>query len=832
MAEFWSDARFGLRLLAKSPVFALTATLLLGIGIGANTLIFSIVDALLLRPLPVPNPHELVRLVEAHPNQFLTWAFPYAVCEQMASPSASLSEAFCQGDLDAAFEHGETVERVRVNAVSGNFFSSLGLTAYLGRVLTPDDDRARAMHAVVSYDFWQRRLGGARAAIGQSVRLNGMAFTVIGVLPEGVNGLTVETNADVRIPLSTGRWLAQKVAPPELPSDYTMQFQVFGRLRKGVQGKSAEAEMEPRLQAAYEESLIRSDPSLAKSPRKDLLDSRLRLESAAQGVSTLRTLFWRGLVLLLGLAGLLLLMACANVACLLLARGVQRRHEISLRLALGASGWRVARQLLTESLVLGLGGGAFGLALTYLGRPLLLAALPPVRDRSAVLQPLAVHIAVDWSVLGFAVAVSVATALVSGLLPALRGAGENLAGTVRGSRGSRAGAHWQRGLVAAQVALCVVLLAGAGLLVRTFERMRTMDAGFDRDHIVTFTLDPSLKGYSPERAKALSRQLLDKARALPDVVGAAIAERGLMRGTGVKATFGLAGTPLRRSDFLNCSLNGVTPGYFEAMGMRVLAGRDFTWLEGPQSKPRRVVVNEAFVKRFLPGQSALGRLVGSMGRDGVAEKDNQVIGVVSDAKYRSLREDVPPTVYSPVTGGFDSSFILHLRTRGQPSATVAGVREALRTLAPGLPFVEVRTLREEVETSLWQERLLAWLSTWISLFAALLAGIGLYGALDGAVRARTREIGIRIAVGANQWQVARLLLAETAPMVVAGAACGVALLALAGQWTRQVLYGVTPWDTGALAAALLLIGAVALAATAVPARRAMRIDPAGTLRDE
>jgi predicted permease len=666
---------------------------LLGIGIGANTLIFSFVDALLLRPLPLRHAERLVRLVEVHPTGFVTWELPYEMCEQVAENASSLSEAVCQGDLDVAFEEGASIERIRIQSVSGNFFSALGIAAHLGRVLMPEDDHA----AVLSYDFWQRRFAGSPTIVGRSIRLNGRALTVVGVLARGLNGLAVETSPDVRVPIATGRSLVQE--------GRQAFFEIFGILRPGVPLERAEAEMEPRMRRIYEEVLRARFPEFARGAFR----SQLRFEAAGRGVSTLRAQFSRGLVLLMAAVGLLLLMACGNVACLLLARSAARSCEIGVRLALGASRWRVARQLLSENLFLALAGGAVGIAFAYAFRPLLIAALPPVRDRSAVAQPLALAVDIDIRVLAFAIAASVLTALLCGISAAAWGARQSLAGSLRGGRTTTARLPGRTILLAAQVAVCVLLLAGASLLVKTFEHMRSMNAGFDQAHVVTFTIDPGMKGYKPEQAKLLSRKLLEETRTLPGVVAAAIASHGLMHGTGLKGTFGVAGAPVTRNDFLNSSIHMVTPGYFDTLGIRVVAGRDFTWSDDTQ-KMGSAIVNLAFVHHFFPGENPLGRRFGNRGPDGLGTPQNQIVGVVSDAKYRSLREPVPPTVYSPVVSGFDADFILHLRTRGDPAAAIAPVREALRRLAPDLPFVEVRTLRQEVETSLWQERLLAWLS--------------------------------------------------------------------------------------------------------------------------
>ncbi len=831
MPEFWQDLRFGLRLLERSPVFALTVALLLGIGIGANTLIFSFVDALLLRPLPVTHPEQLVRLIEVRSTGFTTWDFPFQLYQQLVSKSSSLSEVLCQGDLDVAFKHDESTQRVRVNAVSSNFFTSLGIPPYLGRVLGPEDDKAGATHAVLSHEFWQRRFSGSSSVIGRGISLNGRAVTVVGVLPRGMNGLTVDTSPDIRVSVSAGRMLVQQ-ARTGPPDPLALEFEIFGRLRPGMAMATAEAEVERLLRRPYEDALIAARPKLAKSPGKELLDSRLRLEPAGRGVSSLRLQFSRGLILLMASVGLLLLMACGNVACLLLARSAGRSQEIGMRLILGASRWRVARQLLTESLILAILGAALGVLLTFLCRPLLLAAVPPIRDRAAVLQPLALNAEIDMRVLGFALVASFLTAMLFGLSPALRGAGQDLATALRGTRTATARLPGRKMLVAMQVAVCVLLLLAASLLIKTFERMRSMNPGFDRDHVVTFTIDPGLRAYKPDKARRLSQQLLDETRELPGVSAAAIAWRGLMRGTGLKATFGVAGKSIRKDDLLASSANTVTPGYFETMGMHILAGRGFTWSDENTQKPLRVIVDQAFVRHFFPGQNALNKLFGYTGPDGLAAPENQIIGIVSDAKYRSLREKVPPTVYAPEVKGFDSDFILHLRTQGDPSSLVAPVRQVLRSLDPELPFIEVRTLREEVDTSLWHERLLAWLSTLFGCFAALLAGIGVYGALDFSVKAKTREVGVRAALGATPMRVVQLFLSETLLPLAGGTVLGIALYLASARWIGALLYNVTPSDPMAFGSAFTFLAAVALVAMVPLLWRASRIDPASALRQE
>jgi predicted permease len=828
MSELLRDFRFGVRLLAKSPVFAATAVLLLAVGIGANTLIFSVVNALLLQPLPVSHPENLVRLVEVHPNEFITWNLPYDFCDAVVGRDADLSEVICQGEADMAWSDGTSTKRVRVHLVSPNFFSSLGVHAYLGRVLGVEDDRTAAMNAVLSYGFWQRRYQGDTSILGRRVTLRGRPFTIVGVSPEAFNGLTVDTSPDVRVPSA----VARSVAVLGLAA-WPLSAQIFARLRQGVPIERASNEADPLLHAVYQEQLDRIFPSAKGSASTTgVISSRLRLESVVNGVSTLRAQFRSGLEVLMAGVALLLLIACANVASLLLARSAARAQEFGIRLALGANAARIVRQLLTEGLLLALLGGVASILLTRACLPLLVRALPPIRDRAAVLQPLAVDISIDLRVLGFAVFTTFLTAILFALSPALRCARADVVSTLRGGRATTRHLLPRKILVAAQVGLCTLILMGAALLVETLDRMRSMDAGFDRDHVVTFTIDPSLRGYRPEQSRALSKALLEKANALPAVAAAGMASRALMRGTGMKTTLGAAGTRINATDFLNCSVNAVTPNYFGAMGIHVLAGRDYNWFDRAGRVPRGEIVNQTFARHFFPGRNPIGARFGGAGPGGVAKAEGEIIGVVSDAKYRSLREPVPPTVYSPAPDGFDSEFILHVRTQQRPESMIAPVRAILRSLDPEMPIVEVRTLREEVEASLWQERLLAWLSTIFGGIAALLVSIGLYGALDYAVKCRTREIGVRMALGARPVRIASLLSGEVLLLTGSGVAVGLCAYAAAAVWIRTVLYDLHSWEPLVVVSVVVLVGLVAAIAAAPATLRAVRIDPARALRAE
>jgi predicted permease len=835
MSEFLRDLRFGLRLLAKSPAFTITAALLLAVGISANTLIFSLVNALLLRPLPVSHPENLVRLVEVHPNDFVTWDLPYNFCDAVASRDADFSEVICQGEADVAFDvasnDGTSTERIRIHLISPTFFSSLGVHPYMGRVLTAEDEHARAQNAVLSYDFWQRRFRGDTSVLGRKIILGGHPFSIVGVSPEGFNGLAVDTSPDIRVPAAVDRLLVKPDAGMK-PAARPVFAQVFARLRSGVTFERANAELDPLVHAAYEEEFNKIYPSTEREPS---IRSRLRLESIVNGVSTLRAQFSRGLEVLMAGVALLLLMACANVAGLLLARSAARAQEMGVRLALGASPGRIVRQLLTEGLLLSLLGGVAGILLTIACLPFLARGLPPIRDRGAVLQPLAMHISIDLRVLGFALGVTILTAVLFALSPALRCARADVASTLRGGRTTTRRVLTGNLIVTAQVAICTLILMGAALLVETLVRMRSMNPGFDSDRVVTFSIDPGVRGYTPDQSRVLSRTLLQKAGEVPGVGPASIALRGVMRGTGMKATLGVAGSRITPNDFLNSSMNEVTPGYFETMGMRLLAGRAFNWFDrNVATPPHRVIVNQTFARRFFPAKNPIGERFGFAGPGGVASADNQIIGVVSDAKYRSLREPIPPTVYSPVVDGFASAFILHLRTRERPETMIAPVREILHSLDPELPFIEVRTLREEVDASLWQERLLALLAATFGAIAALLASIGLYGALDYAVKSRTREIGVRMAVGAEPARIVGLFSREALLLTASGIGLGLCAYGAAAVvftlWISKILYGLRPWEPVAVLSVMFLVALIAAIATAPAAIRAVRTDPASALR--
>ena len=820
-----TDLRYAARMLRKSPGFTVVTAGLLAIGIGASSLMFSAFESVWLRPLPVSHPEELVRMVQKVPQLGTRSYFPYVYYRALAERSTTLARVFGEAELLVAMNEPAPAEQIRVHLATPEFFEALGAHALYGRPLTPDDakdDRGGAP-AVLSYGFWQRRFNGDRAAVGRTVVLFGHRFTIVGVMPREFNGISVDSTPDVRVPLRALPLLVRDYVSKRLDGT---ELDLAGRLKPGVTRQRALAESIAIWRPTIEEWYAHQ-PDYGPGYAQTELSRGMELDPLERGVSVLRDKFGGALRLLTISVGLLLLMVCANVAGLLLAGAAARRGEIVVRLALGATRLRLVRQMLTESLLLTAIGSAGGWLLAWISAPLLVRALPPIRDLATARMALSLDLTPDGRVILVSLAAAILTAGLFGLVPALSASRTSLDSVLRGVRASR-GWGGRKALVVFQVALCTLLLAGAGLLVRTFRQLHNLDPGFDPAHVVTFTADPSLSAYTDAQAKSFWRALTARVRDLPGVVSVATASRPVMRGSGIKSTVAPAGQKATRADFLNTSLNWVSPEYFDTMGMRVLEGRAFAATDFGVTKPTPVVVNEAFVRRFFPEGNAVGRRFGN-GLDVAAPATYEIAGVVSDAKYRSLREPMTPTFY---TASETNLSVLSVRTRTAPEALIQPVRRALAALDPALPFTEIHTLAEEVDASAAPERLTAALASIFGFFATLLAAVGIYGLLAFAVEQRRREIGIRMALGARPSDIGEMLGLQAGAMVAAGVILGLGGALLAGRWVRALLYGVAPSDPVSLALAALLVALVSAAATAVPAARATRVQPASALRQE
>jgi predicted permease len=806
-----ADLRYALRTLGQSPGFTVIAATLLAVGIGANAVIFGALDAILLRPLPVRHPEQLVHLVQDVPRIGHRSVFPYSFYRTLLEHSTTLSTAFGEEEEQVAMERPAPAEEIRVHLVTPEFFDALNASPLAGRTLTPADatDSPGAPPVVLSYGFWQRRFDGDRRAVGRAIQLHGHAFTIVGVLAREFDGISIETAPDVCAPLRVAPLLETRVHITPMESQY---LDLAGRLKPGVTLARAQEEIRAMWVRATE-----SDKEARTEP--------LQLDSLEHGTSILRQKFNGALRLLIASVALLQLMVCANLAGLLVARGARRSGEMAIRLAVGATRTRLVRQMLTESAVLTLLGALGGIALAYFAAPLLERGLPPVRDLATSRLTLAIDFAPNRRVLFYSVVVSALTALLFGMAPALAAARVSLDSVLRGARAS-GGWKGRQFLLVLQIALCTLLLAGAGLLVRSFRQLRDMDPGFLSAQVVSFTANPSLAGYSDAQGTALRRALTERVRQIPGVDSVAAASRPLMRGSGMKTTVVPPGQRATPADFLNSSLNAVAPGYFETVGMRILAGRDLKDADAASPKPAPVVVNQAFVRRFFPEGNPVGRAFGYGAVD--APVAFEIAGVVTDAHYRTLRERVPPTVYGILT---DGNFILYVRTHRRPESLIQPVRQAFTALDPALPFTEIHTLAEEVDDSAAPERLTAILASIFGLFAALLAAVGLYGLLAYAVAQRQREIGIRMALGARPRAIAELVGGQALVLVAIGVVLGLAGALLLAPMASALLYGVGPSDPASLAVAAALVALVAALAAFVPAARAARVDPAVALRE-
>lgn len=841
--EMIQDLRFGIRMLLKSKGFTAVAVLSLALGIGANTAIFSLIDALLLRKLPVVEPQQLTLFTIA--GEQSEDSFSYPLYQQLRDRSRSFSGVIAAAGSNrmrmtvSESESGAQVESARGQMVSGNFFSALGVNAALGRTLIEDDDRDGDQHAVavISYSFWQRRFGGGPAVVGKRITLNDRTFTIIGVAPPTFFGFEVGGNAELWFPL-------QMAGNRALSNRSGEWLQVMGRLRPDANATQARAELDVIFQQELAEGAERqaagSGAKWTETERRTFLDRHIELQPGGDGWTPLGAIFKKPLYILMIVVGLAQLIACANVANLLLARSVARRKEIAVRLAIGASRFRLMRQLLTESMLLTFSGGALGLLFARWSADLLLAFLPQYNG------PLQINLALNTSVLGFTLAVSLLTGLLAGLVPALRATRLDLTSSLKeqASHSSAGGARLSlnKFLVVTQVALSLFLLVGAGLFVRSLKNLKDLDAGFDRENVTLFELDFG-KNYPVARRVTLYKQLLERLGALPGARAASFSSYSLLSGISQSMKASVDGyTPPFDEDMV-CKQFWVTPQYFETMSIPLLRGRDF----GPQDelppsepasaagakRPLVAVINQTMARQFFGDDTPLGKRIRFPGYPDKNSEPFEIVGVVKDVKFLSLREKSPRIIYFPffqTPNDFGSTF--QLRAAGDSASLAAAIRRIAQELDPKAQTLDLRTMNDVVNESLAQERFVAQLASFFSLFALLLACIGLYGVMSYTVTRRTGEIGIRMALGAQRGDVLRMVLRETMLLVVTGLGIGLAVALATTRLIESLLFGLTATDAPTIALATLLLLAVAALAGWLPARRAARVDPLVALRHE
>jgi predicted permease len=849
MGSLGQDLRYGARMLLKSKAFTAIAVLSLALGIGANTALFSLVDAVLLKMLPVKKPTELVLFnwlsgprglsrgingridTDAATGMRTSTSFSYLAFERFRDHNESLSDVFAFArlyELNVSLDGQPEIARGQL--VSGGYYAGLGVRAVKGRTITLEDDNAGATPvAVITYRYWQQRFGQDPEVVGKTVNVNNATFTIIGVSPPDFFGaLQVGESPDLSIPFAMQPQLSP--GEPDITKPWVWWVQIMGRLNAGVTTQQAAASFESLFQRSAEEGWTAAlarfpPPGQARNPApRDV--PKLRAGSGSQGLPESRRAYSEPLTILLAIVGLVLLIACANVANLLLARGATRQKEIAVRLAIGASRWRLVRQLLTESVLLALLGGAAGVLFAYWGKDLLLNLRPWGAGE------LALDLRLDLRVLGFTIAVSLVTGLLFGLAPALRATRVDLTPALKdNARSVPGGSHsyLTKSLIVAQVAMSLVLLVGAGLFVRTLRNLQNVDVGFNRENLLLFNVEPGLNGYTNAQIAQLYQRLTERLEATPGVSSATVSLIPLLAGSGRTSTISVQGHTSQPGDEDDAKVNTVGESFFKTTGMPLLLGRSLSFRDDERA-PKVSVINQLMARKYFGDENPLGRRFGFGGPENSGQIE--IVGVVRDAKYTDMRSETEPTVYLPYPQSLPRWATFIVRTSGEPSAMIASIRDAVREVDSNLPIFDVKTQTQQADESLMQERMFATLSSFFGVLALLLACVGLYGVMSYGVARRTNEIGIRMALGATGTRVTRMVMRETMLVVGIGVAIGLGAAVATTRLVAAMLFGLAPTDPLTVSFAVLLMIGVAALAGYIPARRAARVDPMIALRYE
>jgi predicted permease len=794
------------------------------LGIGANTAIYSLVNALLLRTLPVREPNRLVIFALSTPERFSGNEIPLNLFQQIRDRNTVLEEFAGMGNPPMTLSGGGPAERVDGQVVSGNFFETLGVSAALGRVLKPEDDRipdARPV-CVISYGLWQRRFGGDAGVIGRTIEINGHPLTVLGVTPKEFTGLNPDSPIDITVPL-----MMAGVFKPNIP-----WLQPFGRLKPGIGVVQAQAS----LDALYHQ--LQTQPASAGK----LSGAKVLLLPGSRGISSLQSQYERPLIMLMAVAGLVLLIACANVTNLLLARSASRAREIAVRLALGAGRARLVRQLLAESILLTITGAALGMPLAYAVDRTLVVLAPQQIKGSGLIVAVNRDVNPDWRVLLFTLGVAIVVGMLSGILPAFRSTrADTRSGfgpALKGGAGVRPPGRlsFANAMAVVQVALSLVLLIAAGLFLRSLHNLRSVDLGFDPERMVMLTIEPRWSGYSQAASQGFIDSLEQRARNLPGVVAVSPGVVGPLSGEPVATAIDVPGyvpQPNERWQIPEgyapsmIPINYVGSDYFKTLSTPLVSGRLFNDQDGRVNKV--AIVNQKTAAHYWPHESPLGKHVLMGGRDAV---DCQVVGVVRDVKSESLRQDAPPMVYMPFRQSRGMHVRFHVRVAGTTPPVIAALIRVVHDLDPTVAAYNVTTMEAQLDRTISLDRLMATLTAVFGLLAVVVAAVGLYGVMAFAVAARTREIGIRMALGATCSRVLRQVIAESAVLTAIGIGVGLPVALWVSRAAGSILYGVSPADPWTYAALALVLAGIALGASWIPARRAARVDPVVALRYE
>ena len=836
MSELVADLRLALRGFRRTPGFTAIAVVSIALGIGANTAVFTLVDRVLLRTLPVRDPGQLVQARLEGSLYGSNWGdgseLSYPWYRELAADNTVFAGVFGRFGYDMSVGARGKTERVRGELVTGSYFPVLGVRQALGRLLSPDDDRVRGGHpvAVLGHGYWTSRFGADPSILNAPIVVNGRQYTVIGVVQPGFVGDELGRQTDVFVPMA----MKKEITPgwDALDDRLYRWVRVFARLKPGVSRTEAEAALASWGRARLEADLSSKDfANAAPETRAEYSRNRVVLESASRGRSNFRRTLQTPLLVLMGISAGVLLIACANVANLLLARAAARQREMALRVALGAGRSRLVRQLLVESLLLACAGGLAGLALSVAAAPLILGFF--VRAD----LPLPVSTLPDWRIFGFALAASTVTGILFGLVPALRSTDLDVTPALKAEAGSVAGGHarLRKALVASQVALSLLLLVGAGLFIRTLQNLANVDVGIRTSRLFAFKVDPPRNGYTIDQTRQFARTLVERLATEPGMESTGLATQRILQSDQWSSDFTVEGSAPVANDSSTVLCNSVSPGYFSTLGVPLVAGRDFEPRDqrtGEDSDTgfRVAIVNESFARKYFPKGGAVGRHLG-FGMNPGTKTDIEIVGVVKDFNYVDVRSEPGRQVFfAYFEAGRPSGFVAYARTRQDLTTAFAEARRVVAHIDANVPTSDMRGIDRDMELSLASERMMATMSTLFGVLATALALVGLYGVMAYTVTRRTREIGVRMALGARSGDVGWMVMREALVVASTGAVVGLPLVWWLSRFVESQLYGIAAMDVATVAIAAFVLIAVATLSALAPMRRATRVNPMTALR--
>ena len=830
-----ANLKLAFRTLAKTPFVTAVAATSLALGIGANAAIFSMFNQLILRPLPVREPDRLVNLANPGPkpgSQSCSQAgscetvFSYQMFRYLERSQASFTGLAAHVGFGTNVSYGKQNESVEGMYVSGSYFPTLGLLPARGRLLTPADDQTIGGHfvAVLSHRYWTTRLGSDPAAVGSTIIISGQSMSIVGIAPEGFDGTTLGTQPAVFVPIS----MREVFSPGWRVFDNRRAYwiYVFGRLKPGVSIDEALQGINAIYTPIVNDVEAPLQTGMSDQRMKEFRAKKIAMESGARGQSSMHEEARTPLFMLFGVTGIVLLIACANIANLLLARGAGRATEMAVRLSLGASRRQLMAQLLTESVVLALLGGLISLLIARWTLALLGTILPG--DASSVIL-----LELQWPVVLFAMAMSLATGLLFGLFPALHSTRADLISGIKANAsqpaGVRAANRFRASLVTVQVALSMALLVSAGLFIKSLRNISRVDLGLNAENVVTFNISPEVSGYDTTRTHQLYARVEEEFAAMPGVSGVTAGMVPLIAGSNWGTDVHVEGFKVDPDTDNNSRFNAIAPDYFKVMGVPILAGREFTTSD-TKGAPRVAVVNETFAKKFNLGRDAVGKRMSVRGPDSL---NIEIVGLVKDAKYSEVKGDIPPLFFTPYRQNSRvGSIHFHIRTTLPTSELMRQVPLVIARLAPSLPVDELKTLPQQVRENVFMDRMISMMSAAFAALATLLAAVGLYGVLAYTVAQRTREIGVRMALGANGSAVRGMVLRQVGMLTLVGGILGIAGALAIGRGAKSLLFGLEGHDPVVFALSAVVLGLVALAAGYIPALRASRVHPMQALRYE